>query len=186
MPQDSLILVTGPTRSGKSDWAEGLAHQSAQPVLYIATAAQDPTDAEWQCRIQAHRERRPAHWLTWEIPQSLTIAIAQAPADYCILVDSLGTWVANCLEQSPHTWRETQANLLTQLQATSQSIIFVAEEVGWSMVSPYPAGRLFCDRLGGLVREIGTIADALYLVVAGYALDLKRSGKPVTPNLWQP
>jgi adenosylcobinamide kinase / adenosylcobinamide-phosphate guanylyltransferase len=150
-----------------------------QLVLYIATAAQDATDVEWERRIQAHRERRPDHWLVWEIPQSLTMAIAQAPSDYCILVDSLGTWVANCLEQPANEWQETQTNLLTQLQTTPRSIIFVAEEVGWSMISPYPAGRLFCDRLGGLVRAMGVIADEVYLVVAGYALDLKHAGKPV-------
>lgn len=32
------ILVTGPSRSGKSEWAESLAAQSQQAVIYIATA----------------------------------------------------------------------------------------------------------------------------------------------------
>ncbi|MGB3135261.1 MAG: hypothetical protein WBB18_00530 [Nodosilinea sp.] len=37
-------------------------------------------------------------------------------------------------------------------------------------------GRLFRDRLGYLTRQIGTVAGAVYLVVAGYAVDLKVVG----------
>ncbi|MEB3338441.1 MAG: bifunctional adenosylcobinamide kinase/adenosylcobinamide-phosphate guanylyltransferase, partial [Leptolyngbyaceae bacterium] len=54
-----LILVTGPARSGKSEWAERLAIASHQSVIYVATASVDPTDLEWQARIEQHRLRRP-------------------------------------------------------------------------------------------------------------------------------
>jgi adenosylcobinamide kinase / adenosylcobinamide-phosphate guanylyltransferase len=174
-----LILVTGPSRSGKSDWAEALATQSEQPVLYIATSINSPDDREWQARIQRHRDRRPAHWTLWEVPQVLSEAISQAPEQHCILIDSLGTWLANQLDQTTEQWQKTEAELLTTLQRSTQPIILVAEEVGWGVVPAYPAGRLFCDRLGTLSRRIGVLADRVYLVVTGYALDIKALGQAV-------
>jgi adenosylcobinamide kinase/adenosylcobinamide-phosphate guanylyltransferase len=55
----------------------------------------------------------------------------------------------------------------------------VGEEVGWGIVPAYPMGRSFRDRLGRLVREIGVIADHVYLVTGGYALDLTQFGTPI-------
>jgi adenosylcobinamide kinase/adenosylcobinamide-phosphate guanylyltransferase len=95
------------------------------------------------------------------------------------LIDSLGTWIANELEQSDPQWQQTQAELLAILQTSSSSIIVVAEEVGWGVVPAYPAGRLFCDRLGALVRAVGAISDDVYLVTAGYAISLKQLGQLV-------
>ncbi len=181
LPQNMgrLILVTGPSRSGKSDWAEALATQSGQPVLYVATSLNSPDDCEWQARVQRHRDRRPAHWKLWEVPHTLTEAVSQAPEQHCILIDSLGTWLANQLDQTTEQWQQTEAELLAALQRGTQPIILVAEEVGWGVVPAYPAGRLFCDRLGTLSRRIGGLADRVYLVVAGYALDIKILGQAV-------
>lgn len=174
-----LILTTGPSRSGKSDWAEALATQSGQPVLYIATALNSADDLEWQARIQRHRDRRPAHWKLWEVPHALSEAVSQAPEQHCILIDSLGTWLANQLDQTTEQWQQTEAEFLAALQHSPQQIILVAEEVGWGVVPAYPAGRLFCDRLGTLSRRIGALADRVYLVTAGYALDIKTLGQTV-------
>ncbi|MDF5732012.1 MAG: bifunctional adenosylcobinamide kinase/adenosylcobinamide-phosphate guanylyltransferase, partial [Rhizonema sp. PD38] len=57
-----VILVTGPARSGKSEWAETLAVRSQKSVIYVATATLDPTDTEWQQRIQQHQQRRSQDW----------------------------------------------------------------------------------------------------------------------------
>lgn len=197
-----LILVTGPARSGKSEWAEQLAGQSAYPVTYLATAQTDPSDADWQDRIARHRQRRPADWLTLEVPLHLADAIqtagqssaeaagdaglgASAIAPPCLLVDSLGTWLANLLEQSETEWAVTVETLLTCLHHRNSMVILVAEETGWGVVPAYPLGRLFRDRLGTLTRRIGAIADAVYLVVGGFALDLRQCGTLVDPD-WKP
>ncbi len=178
-----LILVTGPTRSGKSDWAEALALKTQQPVLYIATSQINPEDLEWQARIAAHRDRRPSDWSLWEVPYDLAQALSEAPLNHCILIDSLGTWLANTLGQSAEQWQQTQTALLEVLQQRSHPMIFVAEEVGWGVVPAYPAGRLFCDRLGELIRRMGALADRVYLVTAGYALDIKQLGEPVPQDI---
>ncbi len=171
-----LVLVTGPARSGKSEWAEHLAAESSPTVTYVATAALNPEDGEWQARIAQHRQRRPPHWRLWEVPANLPEAIAAAPPDHCLLVDSLGTWLANLLDQDDQVWQETLDRLVASLSQTPSQVILVAEETGWGVVPAYPLGRLFRDRLGQMSRRIGTMADAVYLVVAGYALDLRQLG----------
>lgn len=170
------ILVTGPVRSGKSEWAEKLAMQSGKPVVYIATAQFNPEDAEWQARIQRHQERRSADWVTLHVPFDLATALEQSSASQCLLIDSLGTWLANGLEQDDAAWEATTLTLLAALNQTSSMVILVAEETGWGVVPAYPSGRTFRDRLGTLTRQIGAIVDETYLVTGGYALDLAKLG----------
>lgn len=172
----SVILVTGPARSGKSEWAEAIALQSGKSVIYLATALVDQTDAEWQSRIDKHRNRRPQTWIAWEVPHHLVESLNTAPQNSCILVDSLGTWVANRLEEDEPTWENTVQDLCSSLINVDAQIIFVAEETGWGVVPAYATGRTFRDRLGNLVRRIGAEADLVYLVTAGYALNLTALG----------
>ncbi|MBU6230231.1 MAG: bifunctional adenosylcobinamide kinase/adenosylcobinamide-phosphate guanylyltransferase [Cyanobacteria bacterium REEB459] len=170
------VLVTGPARSGKSEWAEQLAARLSPKVIYLATAALNASDLEWQARIAQHRQRRPPHWQLWEVPLDLPGAIAAAPADHCLLVDSLGTWLANLLDQEEPLWQLTLDRLGESLDQCPSQVILVAEETGWGVVPAYPMGRLFRDRLGQTSRRVGAMADAVYLVVAGYALDLSQLG----------
>ncbi|MCW6053546.1 bifunctional adenosylcobinamide kinase/adenosylcobinamide-phosphate guanylyltransferase [Microcoleus sp. A2-C5] len=171
-----IILVTGPARSGKSEWAETLAEGSGKQVIYVATGLVDEADLEWVRRLEQHRNRRPVNWKTLEVPIELpTVVRAGQPSD-CLLIDSLGTWTANLLEQEAAVWATTQQDLLASLKSTAADVIFVGEETGWGVVPAYPAGRLFRDRLGTLVRHIGAIADAVYLATGGYALNLSTLG----------
>jgi adenosylcobinamide kinase / adenosylcobinamide-phosphate guanylyltransferase len=176
---DRISLVTGPARSGKSEWAETLAANSGQSVIYIATSSVDPADLDWQKRVALHRDRRPPHWQLQEVPIALPEAILAATAQDCLLIDSLGTWLANLLEQDDATWQATLESLVENLRQTPATVILVSEETGWGVVPAYPIGRLFRDRLGSLTRQVGTVAGAVYLVVAGYAVDVKALGSGV-------
>jgi adenosylcobinamide kinase/adenosylcobinamide-phosphate guanylyltransferase len=180
--QPRIILVTGPTRSGKSEWAEVLAAKSGKPVTYIATSTMDPGDKDWQARVAQHRHRRPDTWQVREVPVELAEAIVSFTGQHCLLIDSLGTWLTNLLDQNEDTWHQTVTSLVFSLQQTSSTVILVSEETGWGVVPAYPVGRQFRDRLGSLTRRVGAIADAAYLVVAGYAIDLKPFGTPVEQN----
>ncbi|PPS45666.1 bifunctional adenosylcobinamide kinase/adenosylcobinamide-phosphate guanylyltransferase [Chroococcidiopsis sp. TS-821] len=175
-----VILVTGPAKSGKSEWAETLATQTGKSVVYIATAIVDANDAEWLSRITLHRQRRPETWVTWEVPVQLVDAIT-APQNDCLLIDSLGTWVANLLEEDNNNWENILQNFCSALSSVEKDIILVAEETGWGIVPAYPLGRLFRDRLGNLVRQIAAIADVVYLVTGGYVLNLTALGSPLPP-----
>lgn len=178
-PARQLILVTGPARSGKSEWAETLALESGLPITYVATAQMNSDDPEWQARIAEHRRRRPPTWQLLEVPKELARTLQSAPVPSCLLVDSLGTWVANCLELEDAVWAQQVQDLLRSLKTVKCSVILVAEETGWGVVPAFPLGRSFRDRLGNLTRQIGAIADPVYLVTAGYALNLSKLGTPL-------
>ncbi len=173
-----VILITGPARSGKSEWAEKLALNSKN-VVYIATSNRDANDPEWLLRIQQHVIRRPQNWLTLEVPIAISHALSNVKPQTCILVDSLGTWVANLLEQEETEWDNTVQDFLNTVELVAADIIFVAEETGWGVVPAYPIGRKFRDRLGSLVRRLSKISDTVYLVTGGYALNLSALGTPL-------
>ncbi|WP_310425309.1 bifunctional adenosylcobinamide kinase/adenosylcobinamide-phosphate guanylyltransferase [Chamaesiphon sp. VAR_48_metabat_135_sub] len=174
-----LILVTGAARCGKSEWAEKLAIESGKIVTYIATATVDPADAEWEARILRHQQRRPGTWQTVSAVEDLASRIDRSQPSDCLLVDSLGTWVANLLDRSDAEWEKLTDELLGKLTVSFATTILVSEETGWGVVPAYPSGRLFRDRLGMLTRQIGSIASTVYLVTGGHVLNLSQLGTKI-------
>lgn len=170
------MLVTGPARSGKSEWAEWLAQDSGQAVIYVATSVVDAADVEWQRRVDQHQQRRPAAWRTLEVPLQIAPVLRQAAVTDCVLLDSLGTWVANGLEQEDRTWYGIVDDLLLAVTQARCTLIVVAEETGWGVIPAYPLGRQFRDRLGSVVRQVGQCMDAVYLVTGGHAINLCQIG----------
>ena len=98
-----LILVNGPSRGGKSRWAEHLLSQSSL-VTYIATSACRPDDMDWQKRLLLHRQRRPEHWMLLECEANLSAALAEVDPHSDLLIDSLGGFVAWHLEATDEQW----------------------------------------------------------------------------------
>ncbi|MGQ9837502.1 MAG: bifunctional adenosylcobinamide kinase/adenosylcobinamide-phosphate guanylyltransferase [Cyanobacteriota bacterium] len=174
-----IVLICGPVRSGKSRLAEKLAAASGLSVIYLATGPKpDPLeDPEWAERVQQHQQRRPSSWQTWEI--GLDLSLQDLPQPSCVLVDSLGGWVAQGLNASSSEWDPWVQSFLASLENFAGRVIVVAEEVGWGVVPSYPMGRLFRDRLGELTQKVGVVADQVFLVTAGFALEISRLGIPV-------
>lgn len=189
-----LILVTGPVRAGKSARAAALATATGKPVIFAATAALDPTDAEMADRVERHRRERPPSWTVVETAAAgaptLATVLREAPAGACVLVDALGTWIAAQLLAWP-SWEERDAvatldaldasgvALVQAFEASPADAIVVAEETGWGVVPATPLGRVFRDALGRLTRTIARRADRVELVVAGYAIDVRALGTRV-------
>jgi len=78
LPPNSLTLILGGARSGKSSYAEKLARQTSRPALYIATAT--AIDEEMRERIANHRAVRPADWQTIEAPLRVGETLLQLPS----------------------------------------------------------------------------------------------------------
>src|SRR4051794_1525383 len=179
------VLVLGGTRSGKSEFAEGLVAQ-APAVRYIATAAPaDEDDEEWAARIAAHRGRRPAHWSTEETgtePERLADLIAAAQAGETLLVDDLGGWLTAGLGAaagpfeagwSAQPAREPVAALAAAIAGCAARLVIVSPEVGLSLVPTSVPGRAFTDAVGTANRAVAALVDAVVLVVAGVPSWLK-------------
>lgn len=177
-----IILITGPASCGKSEWAEKLAEHTEKEVIYLATSVIDTEDKEWLSRIQKHQQRRPHSWQNIEETLNISEIIKNVSSSNCLLIDSLGTWVANSLypqELDETDWGQLQTELLTALQITKADVILVGEETGWGVIPAYQSGRKFRQRLGVLVRMIAAIANPVYLVTAGYVLNLSLLGQPL-------
>lgn len=174
------ILVLGPARSGKSRWAEHLALQSGQPVVYLATGP-SPTedDPSWSSRIAVHQRRRPSSWRTLEVGADLAASLHDLQPPGLALVDSLGTWVAGGLDLDAGAWVERCAALTDALRQCAVPVVLVSEQTGWGVVPPTAIGGLFRDRLGALEQQLEPLCSGLWLVVAGRALDLRVCSVPV-------
>lgn len=180
----TLTLVLGGARSGKSRLAEQLAALSDAPVVYLATA--EAGDAEMQARIAAHRARRPPTWRTVEAPRELAAALARlnVPPGSVVLLDCITLWLSNLLMEEPPpdeptllatAIRELEA-VLALVQARSWALVAVSNEVGGGLVPVYPLGRLYRDVAGRLNQWLAARAARVWLVVAGYALDVSALG----------
>ena len=178
--QNKNILVLGASSSGKSEFAEALAAKTGQTVIYVATAKVDPSDGEWQARIIKHQQRRPSSWQTVALSDDLSSYIERGKESECLLIDSLGTWVANFIESDRQLWQQKCDRLLFSLQVSKAKVILVAEETGWGIVPAYASGRLFRDRLGYLSRQIASIVEVTYLVAGGHILNLGLLGEPLS------
>ena len=173
-----LVLVNGPSRGGKSRWAEYLLRESAA-VTYLATSARRPDDVDWQKRLLLHQERRPEHWTLLECEAELSAGLAAVDPDSDVLIDSLGGFVAWHLESTDEQWEVFVQAFLLALSNLNGVCIVVIEETGWGVVPPTAVGGLFRDRLGALAQRLDRQASRSWLVLQGRAVDLHAFSRPV-------
>lgn len=180
----NIVLVTGGVRSGKSALAEKLAGVFAD-VFYIATC--EAKDDEMAERIHAHKQRRPASWVTVEVPLDPAQAIMRLDSAHCLLLDCLGLWVSNCLlvseekhladpERFIREMREKTCALVALLASRQGDAILVTNEVGFGLVPPYKLGRIFRDCLGIVNATVAEACRDVYFCVAGLPISLKKDG----------
>ncbi len=177
-----LTLVSGPSRGGKSRWAEHLAVQSGLAVVYLATGPSLPDDPAWQERLQRHRQRRPPQWGCREVGGELAAALGALESGQLGLVDSLGTWVAAHLELEPGAWTRRCDALIAAVHRCQTPLVVVCEETGWGVVPATAAGSRFRDRLGSMQQELQGHSEAAWLVLQGRAIDLLALSQPVPPG----
>lgn len=168
-------LVLGGIRSGKSKFAESLV-ACAPSVRYVATARRAADDPEWEARIEAHRARRPASWVTDEVgddPLALLDVISGACPQDTLLVDDLGTWIAGLITMPAGTQSAVVSRLAHGVAACRATLVLVSAEVGLSVVPATPAARAFADALGTANQAVAAQCDTVVLVVAGNAVPVK-------------
>ncbi len=182
-----LIMVTGGARSGKSTFAERLAAEAGNNVLYVATAI--AFDDEMKERIRKHRDQRPSHWQTVEayknLDETLTPALAGKSA---VLLDCMTVMISNIMLEAGMDWesisvdtvREVEANvrseiekLLDVVRKNDQLFIIVTNELGMGVVPPTVLGRAIRDIAGRMNQLVAKEADEVYLCVSGIPVKIK-------------
>lgn len=177
-----IVLVTGGARSGKSSFAEKYVAALGGPIAYIATA--ETLDNEMEARVALHRARRPASWQTYEAPRAAHEALAAAAAGArAVLFDCLTVYVSNLLldPSAPATTEERHsrisgeiARLVAAARAVDATVVFVTNEVGAGIVPDNALAREYRDLAGLANQQIAAVADEVYLVVSGIAVDIKK------------
>jgi adenosylcobinamide kinase/adenosylcobinamide-phosphate guanylyltransferase len=168
MSPPALTLVIGGARSGKSAHAEDMMTASPPPWLYVATA--QAFDDEMRRRVELHRERRDARWLTVEEPLDLAGAVGQATRP--LLVDCLTLWLTNLILAERDIEAET-ASLETALALAVHPVVLVSNEVGLGIVPDNALARRFRDEQGRLNQRMARRADRVVLMVAGLPMVVK-------------
>lgn len=184
MPASQLILILGGARSGKSSYAERLASARGPRVTYLATA--QALDEDMTARIAKHRAERPATWQTLECPLDPAAALRHAAETTdCFLLDCMTLLVSNLLlVDEASAERNVQCALDALLAAYHEAeadLILVSNEVGLGLVPEYVLGRRYRDLLGKANQRLAAVADAVYLLVAGLPVDVKRLADPPRP-----
>ena len=189
----AVTFITGPVSCGKSAIGVRLATESNCAVTYVATAAGEPENVQWRVRLSRHVRDRPESWRTVETatmaPEAQLRFFREAPADACLLVDSLGTWLAARMASRIELLEIDYAVLAAQLEQEADDfaealltspaeVIVVSEQIGWDLVPPEASARLFRDVMGRMVQQLAHGARDAYLIVAGHALDLRAHGGP--------
>jgi adenosylcobinamide kinase / adenosylcobinamide-phosphate guanylyltransferase len=167
-----IILVLGGARSGKSEFGEHLAARAVTDagVTYVATSPTVASDADWTARVVAHKRRRPKSWRTVEVAGGRELPVVLDDEHGTVLVDSLGAWVAATPEMNVESAALVDA--LRRRSGRGDLSILVSEEVGLGVHPTTEVGRHFRDVLGDVNRAVSSVADAVYLVVAGRVVDL--------------
>jgi adenosylcobinamide kinase/adenosylcobinamide-phosphate guanylyltransferase len=168
--RNTVTLVLGGVRSGKSHYAQQLGERQSR-VVFVATAR--ACDDEMRHKIDRHRASRPPHWETVEEPLGLAEAVGRfGPACDLMIIDCLTLFAANLLDAEGDAQSRIDALCLV-LQSPPCAVVLVSNEVGSGVVPEYASGRRFRDLLGEMNQSVARVASNVLLLVAGLPLVLK-------------
>jgi len=171
-------LLLGGARSGKSYYAQQLAMELSDNVLFVATG--EALDEEMQARIAEHKKARPKNWRTVEIPTGIGREIERQIGDAeVVLIDCLTLLVSNLLRDEPD-YPEAEKRMMSEINELiaamdklDASFVIVSNEVGMGLVPKTRLGRIYRDLLGKANQLIASQATEVYLMVAGIPIKLE-------------
>ncbi len=183
-----LILVTGGKRSGKSDFAQSLAEQFGDSILYIATLVPED-DEEIQSRITCRKVLRPSSWDTLEAYDGISRHIEEFGAGYDgIVLDRVSVMVtqllgdfdedwetvpmASVLEIEKKVWR-TVKEVTSVAKTVPTPVIMLTNELGMGSRPSDRFNKIRRDITCRINTKIAAQADEVYLMVSGLPMKIK-------------
>jgi len=179
------ILILGGARSGKSRFANEIAPDFGDRVLFVATG--EALDEEMRQRIEEHKRERPPNWRSLEVPTGVGKGIQEESGDaQVVIVDCLTLLVSNvigqcCDDPGQISAESVQERLTTEIDELIECIddstatfILVSNEVGMGLVPENRLGRLYRDLLGKINQIFAQRADRVYFMLSGIPFSLKK------------
>jgi len=207
-----FTFITGGARSGKSRFAELLAAHAKRPVIYIATAQIWDEEMALRVK-KHQLQRPATWRLIEEPRNVREILIDLKDEDGVILLDCVTLWLTNLLlagqshpvtpscpdgEEFPLDLRnendsfnnelepqilEIVKNVAQLAQEIKPHVIFVSNEVGQGIVPENPLARAYRDLAGRSNQILAQSAEQVYMVVAGFPIEIKQSGEKLLASL---
>lgn len=167
-----LVLITGGSGSGKSEFAERTAAEFGGKKLYIATM--QPYDEECEKRIERHRKMRAGKGFeTVECYGSL--ADVKKKAD-TMLLECVSNLAANVMYRPDGIDKDAVNKIIrgiNHLLDYSTNLVIVTNEISSDGVEYDADTEQYMKNLGIINCKIAKMADAVYEVVYGTAIRLK-------------
>ncbi len=175
-----LILVTGGSGSGKSEYAENtavaLAEKEGLPLYYVATMK--PYGEEGRRRVARHRRLRAGKGFE-TIECFANLKSISLPGRGVVLLECLSNLTANEMFEPEGAGEGTEAAILEgvkELRKRSAHLVIVTNDIFSDGITYDEVTRLYQERLGRLNRELALLADQAAEVVCGIPLQLKEKG----------
>ena len=165
-----VILITGGARSGKSRYAEELAHSLSDHPVYVATA--HVWDEEFRERVKKHQERRGPEWTN--IEEEMLLSRHDLTGRVAV-IDCITLWCTNYFFQMQEvdTALEALKAEFDKFTANDATYIFVTNEIGMGGVSDNAVQRKFTDLQGWMNQYVASHADEVILMVSGIPVRVK-------------
>lgn len=207
-----FTLVTGGARSGKSRFAELLAAHAKRPVIYIATAQIWDEEMALRVK-KHQQQRPSTWRLIEEPRNIRDTLLQLKDESGVILLDCVTLWLTNLLlagqaqptapscpdgQEVPPNFQNNndlfhnrlEPQILDVVKDVAQlareikpQVIFVTNEVGQGIVPENPLSRAYRDLAGRSNQILAHSADQVYMVVAGFPLEIKQSGEKLLASL---
>lgn len=175
-------LILGGARSGKSSFAQNLASQAGNKVLFVATGSH--LDEEMRRRIEMHKKKRPKGWQTIEVLTDTGEEIERKLGNVdVVIIDCITLLINNIFEKckangSDDKTLEKEAvleikKLIKCISKLNACFIMVSNEVGMGIVPMNKTARIYRDILGRTNQELAAHSDRVYFMFAGIPMQIK-------------
>ena len=178
-----LILVTGGSGSGKSEYAEGIAVSLAErdglPLYYIA--AMKPYGEEGKRRVERHRRLRAGKGFQ-TVERYVALKGQELPEEGVVLLECLSNLTANEMFEPEGAGDGTEEAVLAGVKALSgrsRHLVVVTNDIFSDGITYDEVTGLYQERLGHINRELAARAEQVTEVVCGIPLQLKKEGSMI-------
>ena len=178
-----LILVTGGSGSGKSEYAEGIAVSLAErdglPLYYIA--AMKPYGEEGKRRVERHRRLRAGKGFQ-TVERYVALKGQELPEEGVVLLECLSNLTANEMFEPEGARDGTEEAVLAgeeALSGRSRHLVVVTNDIFSDGITYDEVTGLYQERLGHINRELAARAEQVTEVVCGIPLQLKKEGSMI-------
>lgn len=166
-----IYYISGGERSGKSNYGEQLALSLSRSPVYLATSR--VWDADFQDRIDKHKNSRNSSWINREEEKNITEKIYD---NEVVLLDCVTLWITNYftdLEADIQQCLDLIKPQIDKIADQDTTVIFISNEIGMGGHATTRIARKFTELQGYVNQYIASKSTKATVMISGLPLSLK-------------